>query len=217
MKNKIVQIVERLSTIVSCPVVVTGSIALAEFGIYPSINDPKDLDVILINPSTNDLLAVDILQKANPANNISCDFRKNMLEVRCQIIINNMPVDIFTEKHPDFDSYNNNLYLLSNEGVKLNRIDRILTAKKRMGRAKDWFQIMEIQDEIMRGSEHLANAMKDLGSKRMAVVEHITGRRIEYNTVRNGESFDPSSYINYLKAGASVSNADTASPSEHKK
>ena len=185
MKIEIIGVIDRIKSIVKCHVALTGSLALAEFGVYPKnlITNPKDVDLILVNPSREDLAALDIMQKLVPANGISENFRRYKMLVKYQVLVEGYVVDLFIEY-----SDQSKLPFFIKDGVLYNPVDRILAAKKSLGRAKDWYHVMQMQYEIGKGINIALSELKTLGAAKLAVINHYTGEAFPESNDQCGKS-----------------------------
>ncbi len=125
------KVIKNLQTLLPCDqFIVTGSTALHYMGL---VDEPSDLDIVLVNPTDEAKNILERLQRDNPAKtkpfsggNVSYIFMQDEVKV-----------DIFIEK----SSINTELNI---EGVLVNRVDRIIDRKKNANRLKDWAQLKQL-------------------------------------------------------------------------
>lgn len=125
-------IIKHYQTLLTCEqFIVTGSLALSKYGLVEP-SKVGDLDLLLINPTkeTKDLL--ERLQKDNPADTLPSGGSVSFIFMH-----EKTKIDIFFEEKKI-----DNLPLIN--GVFFNRIDRIIQAKKKSNRLKDWVQLKKM-------------------------------------------------------------------------
>jgi hypothetical protein len=114
--------------------ILTGSLALRYHGICV---DVKDIDLILINPTQGTLLKLKALSELFPVYpNISLEIKASW-EVKYQFKFENVNVDVFIE-----EGYVE--CLKTSNGIYVNPICRIISAKKRLDRPKDHISLFNI-------------------------------------------------------------------------
>ena len=131
------QIIKHYQTIFSCDqFILTGSTALKFHGL---VDSASDIDIILINPSED---CKTILEKLQEKSN-----KKNTYggSVAYMFDHEGVKIDIFIETTKiDCCSY---------EGVFISTIKKIVEAKKKIGRTKDFAQLRKIASSILTEKE----------------------------------------------------------------
>ena len=117
--------------------VLTGSTALAYHGLL-EMTEAKDLDLILVEATTEAKSILDKLQAESPS-------KKHHINspVNYSFIYEGVKVDIWL-----VDSHEKNEYLYTKDGVKVGSIQSIVKAKKGYNRPKDWIQLMQLANKI---------------------------------------------------------------------
>lgn len=154
------KIFQRLQDETECQLILTGSQALY----YQSMIDYpqkglKDLDIIARNPTEKDLVLFKQLQALAPTYTQINSYVKGKWEVKFQFALDSVMVDIFIESDPDFAP---NLFLKINEikdPIPLNPFKRIIAAKKRLNRKKDWKLIHQIVKNLTEGYDQFVEKL----------------------------------------------------------
>jgi len=114
--------------------ILTGSLALRYHGLEVSV---KDLDIILINPTSETLSVLKVLCEVSPVyTNVPSEY-KGRWECKYQFHLGGVNVDVFIEN-------NTKICLQTSEGISINPIYDIVKAKQRMNRTKDHFSLFTI-------------------------------------------------------------------------
>ena len=136
MKN--LEIIKHYQTIFSCDqFILTGSIALQFHGVV--VNSASDIDIILINPSDE---CKTILEKLQEKSNKKPTYGGS---VAYMFEYEGVKIDIFIQ-HEKIDC-------CSYEGVFINPIKKIVEAKKKIARTKDFAQLRKIATSILTEKE----------------------------------------------------------------
>lgn len=154
------KIFQRLQDETECQLVLTGSQALYYQSVieYPQ-SGFKDLDIIARNPTEKDLELFEKLKALVPTYTQVSSYVKSGWDVKYQFILDNVMVDIFIENDPDFCP---NLFLKINEikdPIPLNPFKRIIAAKKRLNRKKDWKLIHQIVKNLTEGYDQFVEKL----------------------------------------------------------
>ena len=135
MKN--LEIIKHYQTIFSCDqFILTGSTALKFHGL---VDSASDIDIILVNPTEE---CKKIIEKLEEKSN-----KQNTYKASVAYIFEHegVKIDIFIENaKTDCCSY---------EGVFINPIKRIVEAKKKIARTKDFAQLRKIASSILTEKE----------------------------------------------------------------
>lgn len=131
------QIIKHYQTIFSCDqFILTGSTALKFHGL---VDSASDIDIILINPTEDCKTILEKLQEKSNKKNTYGGSVAYMFEHE------GVKIDIFIQLEKiDCCSY---------EGVFINPIKKIVEAKKKMGRTKDFAQLRKIASSILTEKE----------------------------------------------------------------
>lgn len=128
MKN----ILTHYKTILSCEqFVVTGSYAMFLHGLLDE-KSVADLDIILVNPTPETKILLGKLQEAQPAKTQS-----GSGEVSAIFMHDKVKIDVFILDKRIINA-------LSFEGIDVSPIGRIITAKQKYNRLKDWIHLRNI-------------------------------------------------------------------------
>ena len=131
------QIIKHYQTIFSCDqFILTGSTALKFHGL---VDSASDIDIILINPSED---CKTILEKLQEKSNKKPTYGGS---VAYMFDHEGVKIDIFIQ-HEKIDC-------CSYEGVFINPIKKIVEAKKKIGRTKDFAQLRKIASSILTEKE----------------------------------------------------------------
>ena len=155
--------------------VLTGSNALSLYGFgRPNSND---LDIIILYPTAKDFERMKAFEKLSPIpqyQNEHCEYlRKAKWEVKAQFLFGGIKVDMFTEypvkeqfylsfEYANRDSDYNVKPGETIHKIMINDLFRIINAKKRFGRSKDWTKILEMSATITGG---LMDGITNLGRR----------------------------------------------------
>lgn len=125
--------------------ILTGSLALNCYGLVGD-EDVKDLDIILVNPTADLRESLSLLEKISPAKNRNANYI-GLRDDLFRFSVNDVNVDVFikTEKRE----------IVYYQSMPLNLIDYIISAKKEMGRLKDYIQLMELANKFITTSEFI--------------------------------------------------------------
>lgn len=135
MKN--LEIIKHYQTIFSCDqFILTGSTALKMHGL---VDSASDIDIILINPTEE---CRKILEKLEEKSN-----NQNTYKARVAYIFEHegVKIDVFIE--------NEKVDCCSYEGIFINPIKKIVEAKKKIARTKDFAQLRKIASSILTEKE----------------------------------------------------------------
>ena len=135
------EIAKHYKTLLPCDqFLLTGSSALQLYGLVKD-GQPGDIDIILINPTSEARDILNRLQTANPANTkpssdtVAYIFRHESYKI-----------DVFFEtvkvQQP-----------LTFDGIELNPLSKIVAAKKKANRPKDWLQLRKMSRTILTVDE----------------------------------------------------------------
>jgi hypothetical protein len=128
------KIIKHYKTLLSCEqFVVTGSYALKRMGLC---SECSDIDIILVNPTDEAKSICERLMKDYPAKT-KPSAGSDLLAI---FMHEDTKIDIFVETA--------HIETLSVDGFEISKADRIISAKKEMGRMKDWLQLREISREF---------------------------------------------------------------------
>ena len=135
MKN--LEIIKHYQTILSCDqFILTGSTALKFHGL---VDSSSDIDIILINPSKE---CITILEKLQEKSNKKPTYDGS---VGYMFEHDDVKIDIFFQhEKTDCCSY---------EGIFINPINKIVEAKKKIARTKDFAQLRKIASSILTEKE----------------------------------------------------------------
>jgi len=132
------EVIEHLNKLISCDkIIYTGSFALNLMGITDKV---KDLDVIVVNPSTDTLAVLERLHTPY----IKTDYPKDPRQFR--IIVESVSVDIWvdTKMEECLDvNYDGTV-------ISIAKINHIIKAKKRYKRLKDIMQLKSMSEKFYR-------------------------------------------------------------------
>ena len=135
MKN--LEIIKHYQTILSCDqFILTGSTALKMYGL---VDSASDIDIILVNPTEE---CKKIIEKLEEKSN-----KKNTYKANVAYIFEHegVKIDIFFQhEKTDCCSY---------EGIFINPINKIVEAKKKIARTKDFAQLRKIASSILTEKE----------------------------------------------------------------
>lgn len=135
MKN--LEIIKHYQTIFSCDqFILTGSTALKMYGL---VDSASDIDIILVNPTEE---CKKIIEKLEEKSN-----KQNTYKASVAYIFEHegVKIDIFIETtKTDCCSY---------EGIFINPIKKIVEAKKKIARTKDFAQLRKIASSILTEKE----------------------------------------------------------------
>ena len=138
MKN--LEIIKHYQTIFTCDqFILTGSTALKFHGL---VDSSSDIDIILINPSKE---CETILEKLQEKSNKKPTYGGS---VAYMFEHEGVKIDIFIQ--------NEKIDCCSYEGVFINPIKKIVEAKKKIGRTKDFAQLRKIASSILTEKELLS-------------------------------------------------------------
>lgn len=135
MKN--LEIIKHYQTIFSCEqMILTGSTALKLHGL---VDSASDIDLILINPSKE---CEEIIKKLEEKSNKQNTYKSSVAYI---FEHEGVKIDIFIE--------NSKIECCSYDGIFLNPINRIIAAKKKISRIKDFAQLRKIANFILSEKE----------------------------------------------------------------
>ena len=131
------QIIKHYQTIFACDqFILTGSTALKFHGL---VDSSSDIDIILINPTEDCKTILEKLQEKSNKKNTYGGSVAYMFEHE------GVKIDIFIQLEKiDCCSY---------EGIFINPIKKIVEAKKKIGRTKDFAQLRKIASSILTEKE----------------------------------------------------------------
>lgn len=136
------EIVKHYQTLLTCEqFLLTGSKALSLMGLVDT-NNVGDIDIILVNPTDEAKSILARLQKDNPAKTKPISGGK----VAYIFMHEGIKVDVFIEDKMVRT-------VLNADGILLNPADRIVQAKKKSDRLKDWIQLRKIANKIVSAGE----------------------------------------------------------------
>ena len=131
------EIIKHYQTIFSCDqFILTGSTALKMYGL---VDSASDIDIILVNPTEE---CKKIIEKLEEKSN-----KKNTYKANVAYIFEHegVKIDIFFQhEKTDCCSY---------EGIFINPINKIVEAKKKIARTKDFAQLRKIASSILTEKE----------------------------------------------------------------
>lgn len=133
------KVIEHLNKLISCDkIIYTGSFALNLMGITDKV---KDLDVIVVNPSTDTLAVLERLHTPY----IKTDYPKDPRQFR--IIVESVSVDIWVETNKMEDCLEVNY-----DGITINiaMVPHIIKTKKRYKRFKDIMQLKVMAEKFYK-------------------------------------------------------------------
>lgn len=137
---EILQIIKHYQTIFACEqFILTGSTALKFHGL---VDSASDIDIILINPSDE---CIKMLEKLEEKSNRQKTYKENIIYMFDH---EGVKIDVFI-KHEKVEC-------CSYEGVFINPIKKIVEAKKKIGRTKDFAQLRKIASSILTEKELLS-------------------------------------------------------------
>jgi hypothetical protein len=135
MKN--LEIIKHYQTIFSCDqFILTGSTALKFHGL---VDSASDIDIILVNPTEE---CKKIIEKLEGKSNKQNTYKSGVAYV---FEHEGVKIDIFIE--------NTKTTCCSYEGVFINPVKRIVKAKKKIARTKDFAQLRKIASSILTEQE----------------------------------------------------------------
>ena len=136
------KVIEHLNKLISCDkIIYTGSFALNLMGITDKV---KDLDVIVVNPSTDTLAVLERLHVPYT----KTDYPKDPRQFR--IIVESVSVDIWVETNKMEDCLEVNY---DGTVISIAKINHIIKAKKRYKRLKDILQLKSISEKFYKPKE----------------------------------------------------------------
>lgn len=147
------KVIEYLNKLISCDkIIYTGSFALNLMGITDKV---KDLDVIVVNPSTDTLAVLERLHVPY----IKTDYPKDPRQFR--IVVDSVSVDIWVETNKVEDCLEVNY-----DGLTINiaKVNNIIKAKKRYKKLKDILQLKVMSEKFYK-TEDLLSFLKVEQSK----------------------------------------------------
>lgn len=170
----------QLKSMIKCPVILTGSNAAVLLGIVGvdnvkiENNDGKytresDIDIILVDPSLEDMSIVKGLAGMYPAFEHVDSYAKSKWEVFAQYKFHGVRVDVFIQKYNDTSGITgmsiNTFPCVRYQGnyIYLNPLHNIIKARIRMGREKDYRSIMMIVSRLVSWVLTLNNKKSDNG------------------------------------------------------
>ena len=134
--NKL-EIIKHYQTILSCEqFILTGSTALQYHGL---VETSSDIDIILVNPTEECKNLLEKLQEKSDFQNVYKGSLAYMFKHE------DTKIDIFIET--------SKLTCPSYEGVSIYPVNRIIAAKKKIGRLKDFAQLRKIASSILTKKE----------------------------------------------------------------
>jgi hypothetical protein len=135
---------KQLNALLGQEIIITGSTALAYHGLL-TMDEAKDLDVLILKPTETTKEVLARLQKAEP----SAKFKEGGM-IAHSFIYDGVKVDVwFIADHEDKQ------YLVTEDGVKVASINSIVKAKRSYNRSKDWIQLMQLARKIYSEPEFL--------------------------------------------------------------
>ena len=146
------KVIEHLNKLISCDkIIYTGSFALNLMGITDKV---KDLDVIVVNPSTDTLAVLERLHTPY----IKTDYPKDPRQFR--IIVEGVSVDIWVDTKMD------ECLEVNYDGLTINiaKVSHIIKTKKRYKRLKDILQLKVMSEKFYK-TEDLLSFLKVEQSK----------------------------------------------------
>lgn len=136
------QIIKHYQTIFACDqFILTGSTALKFHGL---VDSASDIDIILINPSDE---CIKILEKLEEKSNKQKSNKQNTYKENIIYIFDHegVKIDVFIQHEK--------VECCSYEGIFINPIKKIVEAKKKIGRIKDFAQLRKIASSILTEKE----------------------------------------------------------------
>ena len=119
-----------------CDLIITGSLALHLHGLT-FLDAPKDLDLILVNPTEEEKAKLKLMNNLSPAKNYP-DF---VPESAVRFQYRGIDVDVFYTEKRDFLMY---------ENYPISLIPDIIAAKKKHNRKKDWQMFSKVAIELLK-------------------------------------------------------------------
>jgi hypothetical protein len=130
------EIIKHYKALLPCEqFVITGGYALQRMGLK---DRSDDIDIILVNPTKEAKDILKRLEKEYPAKSTGSENLSIFMHEQTKI-------DVFEEK--------NKLETLQVDGFEISTVKRIIEAKKRMNRPKDWIQLLNISRRIITEQE----------------------------------------------------------------
>lgn len=138
------EIIKHYKTLLTCDqFVITGSYALSLMGLVEP-SKVGDLDLLLVNPTDETKNILERLQKESPAKTSPSGG-----SVQFIFMHDKTKVDVFFDtKKIDSD--------LFCDGVQVNIVSNIISAKRKANRMKDWVQLRRIAGKVFNQSEFTA-------------------------------------------------------------
>jgi hypothetical protein len=128
------EIIRHYQSLLPCEqFVVTGGYALQRFGLTTQSND---IDIILVNPTDKAKNRLERLRRNCP------DATKDGYDTFATFMHEDIKIDVFLEK--------NKIETLQVDGFEISTVKRIVEAKKKMGRTKDWIDLMKLAHSILQ-------------------------------------------------------------------
>jgi hypothetical protein len=119
-----------------------GSLAFKLMGFSVNI---KDIDIILIKPTQE---AINIMKRY--AEEYPPKIKSNYPDSTLfRFVYNNVEVDIFTHDQP-LPSF-----IYTNNGIKVSSLERVVKAKRNIGRLKDYAQLYNLSSQIITEQDYL--------------------------------------------------------------
>jgi 23S rRNA A1618 N6-methylase RlmF len=133
------EIIKHYKTLLPCEqFVVTGGYALQRIGLT---DKSDDIDIVLVNPTEEAKNSLERLQKEYPAKTTPSPGGK-LLAI---FMHEQIKIDVFEE--------NKKIETLTVDGFEISTVKKIVEAKKRMNRSKDWIQLLSISRKIITKTE----------------------------------------------------------------
>lgn len=139
---KKIEIIKHFETLLGCKLVITGSLALHYHGIKIPSSKIKDLDLLMLKPST---AAIDILQRL-ATETPKLNHQVYPGDLGFSIRFDGVDIDFIP-----MGSEQVSLYTI--EGIGVSAINHIIGAKRGFSRPKDWMQLLGLSQQICSGSE----------------------------------------------------------------
>jgi hypothetical protein len=141
----------------ACNIAIVGSSALYFQGFEDFICINKDLDIVIINPTINDINTLEDLVKSSPNDKLDrIEKYKNNKNKNYFLLLQGIEVDIFTltiskeELEKEFISIDLNPGSLDRGEILVSTLLRIIRIKKIFNRKKDWDFLNKISSWIMK-------------------------------------------------------------------
>lgn len=122
--------------------ILTGTTALAYHGLM-NFESAKDLDILLIKPTPAAIEVLKSFQSANPSSKF-----KQGGPVDYSFYYEGVKIDVWI-----LLTYQDGHWTLTQDGIRLASIQSIVDAKIKIGRAKDWIQLMQLSKKIFNPSD----------------------------------------------------------------